>query len=134
MRKISTQVLFVGLAIIALMASSAREGRAESLKLPPGTKVSIQGQTARINGGAGGTGVSGSYDCSCFAGKGTCTVWNSEGSLGCAKSAGPGACSTECKLVVFTTGVSGSTPARGKSPGNTVAPGVNDRVPAQQAR
>jgi hypothetical protein len=76
-----------------------------TLKIPPNTSVSISGNTAALRS-SGGLGVSGTYDCSCDGGTGTCTITHNGGDLGCSKNFDD-TCTASCTLTTTQSGLSG---------------------------
>ena len=126
MLKIVAAILALGLTMsTALHEASAEDAKgAQSIALPPGAKADIHGNSAMISGGGGGgNGVSGTYDCTCSGGKGTCLISTSGGLLTCSNGP-PGAksCTATCQLIVSTPGVMGEQPAAKAPPAATKAP------------
>jgi hypothetical protein len=82
----------------------------QTIKLSPGAKVEIQGNTAIINNG-GGNGIAGTYNCFCSAGgAGECQMVQYSGAVICQASAS-GGCTKSCVLSTSTGRVSPAAPA-----------------------
>jgi len=62
-------VLVVGFASLA----AAKKSVGSTIAIPPGAKVSVQGQTVTMRPARGGVGVGGTWECACSK-SGTCTV------------------------------------------------------------
>ena len=88
--------IFLSLASLEVFAD-------QTIKLSPGAKVEIRGNTAMIrNGGGGGPGEEGDWHCNCSK-TGSCTITKSSDGIKCSK--GNGTCNGSCLLETSSTGV-----------------------------
>jgi hypothetical protein len=99
-------LVFVLTALLAAVPTA----QADSIKLPPGTKTKLHGQTSSVYLD---NGVSGTFDCSCAGvnATGTCSLSVSGGLMICGKGK-TDTCNAECNLVTTTKGLSGAMAAR----------------------
>jgi hypothetical protein len=106
MLKVTTAVL--SLLFMAALTASAQTPEQQStniiITLPPGANVDVQGSAAQAR--MRPPGVTGSFDCSCEGGQGTCTLEITSNGLFCLKKAGD-TCSGGCDLTVSTPSISG---------------------------
>jgi hypothetical protein len=110
MRKILAIGVTAGFAIgfMLLMVLGGASAAENTVKIPAGAKVTIKGNTAMINnGGGGGNNLSGSFQCLCSGGPGTCAVTSTSGLIVCTKGSGQDGCKSTCEFRVQTQGVKG---------------------------
>jgi hypothetical protein len=112
-----------GLVFLTTLALGAATGvtLAESIKLPPGTKVKIVGHSGTV---ALDNGVSGSFDCSCSQGNGpapgTCSLIKSGNVMSCVKGA-TDTCNDSCGFGTVTKGITAAISARMRAAGGGAA-------------
>jgi hypothetical protein len=111
------------LSIVNAVSAEGSKG-AQSIKVPPGAKVQVHGNSAMISGGGGGSGVTGTFECVCDKGGGSCSIGVISTTMNCFKGTGD-TCSGSCYLYSKTSGNTG--PAAAKANGNTgpAAPNAN---------
>jgi hypothetical protein len=125
------------IATAAFMASlcSTQEGAAQSshsVNIPSGARVKIEGNKAQITNQ---NGLTGTYECSCSGGKGTCTVIQTGPTVNCS-STGGATCTGICTLEITTTGVAPPAAATrgGETSGGSGPKGPVMRAPAAPTR
>jgi hypothetical protein len=96
---------FAATALAALFLASAAS--ADSIDLPPGSVVTLQTHSATI---ALSNNLRGTFNCSCSAGRGSCTVDVGEGSLTCSSATGE-TCTGSCRFSSGPPGFRGAMAA-----------------------
>jgi hypothetical protein len=113
----ASAVVTTAFAFMFLMSFASNQVFAdETVKLSPGAKVEVHGNSAIINNG--GNGETGSFNCDCWGGSGTCKLTRGPNAITCTGNAG--SCTGSCVLTTSTEGVTAAPPA---SKGNPSAPG-----------
>jgi hypothetical protein len=98
-------MMLAATALAALFIGST--AWADTIDLPPGSVATVLGHKADI---ALSNNVRGTFNCSCSAGKGSCTIDPSAGSLTCNAGTG-GKCSGSCRFDAGTPGFRGAIAA-----------------------
>jgi hypothetical protein len=93
-----TALAFTAAALAALFVVSTVS--ADSIDLPPGSVVTLQGRSAEI---ALSSNVRGTFNCYCSVGKGSCTVDIGEGMLTCSSAKGD-TCKATCQFSTAAPG------------------------------
>ena len=107
-------VMTAAMALTFLLSLTSHEVFADqTIKLPPGTKVQIHGNSATINNGGGGNGLKGDYSCFCTK-SGSCQLTQYPNAMFCGTLGGGDACLGSC-VMSTTSGIAAPAAAKPKA-------------------
>ncbi len=114
--------------VVAAAALPTRASAAQSINVPRGARVQIQGTTVRMSVG----GITGTYSCSCQNGNGTCKVRQGPHTIIC-EFGKENACTGDCVINTTTGGLGGVGPPARINPGTGGVPPAGTGMPRPRA-